>query len=341
MKTLFAALCVVGQLAVLAFMAAEREYILRTGETIYLRTAPVDPRDVFRGDYVRLDYEAARIRKEQWRGSPGVKRLEKGRRVYAKLRLLPGGLAEVDYLSDTMPAGPPYLAGRMTYTVSLDSAIQLLPVKFGIERYFLEQGKGREIENRLRNREGVQIPMKVELALSDNGTAVIRGHRWSRLGIGLEILRRPAPRRGDGSAPEPSQPASPKVRLTLRNVSSEPLSVVNPGADCGFELVPAEWSPRDYRQVERGCAAAAGAIGQTHLLQPGHDYAVDIDLSEPMWHVSTGKRTGEIGEVAEWNRFRLVYRSPDTYSPSTVRTDDRVWRGRLPSRAFNARGSVD
>ena len=45
------------QLLALAYIAAERELIFRTGRVIYLRTAPVDPRDAFRGDFVRLDYE--------------------------------------------------------------------------------------------------------------------------------------------------------------------------------------------------------------------------------------------------------------------------------------------
>lgn len=341
MKALFVALCVIGQVAVLGFMAGEREYILRTGATVYLRTAPVDPRDVFRGDYVRLDYEEARIRREQWHGSAGLVRLEKGRRVYAKLRLGPDRLAEIDYLSDVAPDEPPYLTGRMTYTVSLEGRSQILPVSFGIERYFVEQGKGRQIEARLGDRQGVQIPMEIELALAGNGTAVIRGHRWSRLGIQLEVLRRPQPRRSDDSVADPSQPQSPKVRLTLRNVSAEPLSLINPGADCGFELVAAEWVQRDYRQVDRDCAKAAGAIGQEHLLQPGQDYAVEIDLAEPPWHVSTDKKTGEIGKVARWNRFRLVYRSPDAYAPETGLSDARIWRGRLPSRAFNAQGYVD
>jgi len=340
MKALFAALCLVGQVAVLGFMAGEREYILRTGETVYLRTAPVDPRDLFRGDYVALDYEAARIGKEQWRGTPGLERLEKGRRVYAKLRLGPERLAEIDHVSDVAPGEQPYLAGRLTYGVTLTGTVLQLPVKFGVERLFVEQGRGREIEQKLGDRQGVQVPMEVELALAANGTAVIRGYRWSRLGTQLEVLRRPEPRRGDGSVADPSLPRSPLVRLTLRNVSTEPLSVVNPGPDCGFALMAAEWARQDYRQVERGCAGALANVPEEHVLKPGEDYAVEVDLAEALWHVTAGEKTDEIGKLAEWDRFRLVYRSPDAYAPGAA-LGARLWRGRLPSRAFNASGYVD
>jgi uncharacterized membrane-anchored protein len=47
---------VVMQVAMLGFMAGEREWIAKMGTRISLRTAPIDPRDPMRGDYVRLDY---------------------------------------------------------------------------------------------------------------------------------------------------------------------------------------------------------------------------------------------------------------------------------------------
>ena len=50
-------LVVAVQVAALAAVAIKREWIHGNGETVYLRTAPVDPRDLFRGDYVQLDYE--------------------------------------------------------------------------------------------------------------------------------------------------------------------------------------------------------------------------------------------------------------------------------------------
>ena len=54
-------LFVVAQVLVLAFMAGKREFIVHAGERIHLRTAPVDPRDLFRGDFVRLNYEVSSV----------------------------------------------------------------------------------------------------------------------------------------------------------------------------------------------------------------------------------------------------------------------------------------
>ena len=57
MRKAFILAAIILQVMVLAYMAGEREYILKNGKLIHLRTAPVDPRDLFRGDYVRLNYE--------------------------------------------------------------------------------------------------------------------------------------------------------------------------------------------------------------------------------------------------------------------------------------------
>ncbi|MBK6341440.1 MAG: GDYXXLXY domain-containing protein [Flavobacteriales bacterium] len=46
------------QLAVPAWMIAGRERVLSQGEVFKFKTAPIDPRDPFRGEYVRLDFEA-------------------------------------------------------------------------------------------------------------------------------------------------------------------------------------------------------------------------------------------------------------------------------------------
>ena len=48
------------QVLLLAELYADRALGLR-GETIRLRTVPVDPRDLLRGDYVILGYEISRI----------------------------------------------------------------------------------------------------------------------------------------------------------------------------------------------------------------------------------------------------------------------------------------
>ena len=50
MRKLLIVAAVAAQLLVLGWMAFEREWVVRTGRVVYLRTAPVDPQDPMRGD---------------------------------------------------------------------------------------------------------------------------------------------------------------------------------------------------------------------------------------------------------------------------------------------------
>jgi uncharacterized membrane-anchored protein len=58
--TLVIVLGILAQFALLASMLIRREYTLRHGEICRFETAPVDPYDAFRGQYVQLDYPAFR-----------------------------------------------------------------------------------------------------------------------------------------------------------------------------------------------------------------------------------------------------------------------------------------
>lgn len=340
MKLIFTVLVVVGQVAVLGFMAGEREYVLRYGETVYLRTAPIDPRDAFRGDYVSLSYEAAWVPRERWRGAAPADRIKSGTKVYAALTLGPDGVAEVASLGTSAPGEGLYLRGHVVYDYSGGKDNGPIQVRYGLEQYYVQQGRGREIEKRRGGRNDVQIPMEMDVAVGPRGTAVIRGYRWSRLGIGLEVVRAPRPQ-GNNVTPDPMRRDSAKLKVTLQNVSEAPLALANPGPDCGFELVPVEWSQRRAKPVARGCANLAPGIGEVRELAPGEAQVYEIDLAEPRWYVTLDGRTDEIGKLARWSRYRLVYRSPDSYAAAAGPGNPTLWRGRLPSRAFNGSGQID
>ena len=51
----------IGQSLFLGAMVWDRVSLLRSGDVVTLRTAPVDPRDIFRGDYVILNYDISRL----------------------------------------------------------------------------------------------------------------------------------------------------------------------------------------------------------------------------------------------------------------------------------------
>jgi uncharacterized membrane-anchored protein len=139
---------------------------------------PVDPRDLFRGDYVTLRYEITAITSQYWRD--GLSKITyditynnhiEGKKIYVVLKVDANDVADVLYASDKKPQkGELYIRGRINY---LESGGSLLYVKYGIEAYFVEQGKGQQLEQR-----GSNAPLReAEIALGRNGIAVIKGFR--------------------------------------------------------------------------------------------------------------------------------------------------------------------
>lgn len=347
MTRIFVPMAVALHVLVLAWMAGEREWILRTGQVVYLRTAPIDPRDLFRGDYIALQYEINTVRVEGLGPAAAGTVPDRSRHaiVYTRLRPAGEGLYEAAGASTTRPGEGPFIRGRTEdmWRLAWRGRSDGTAVKYGIEQLFVEQGAGRAIEERRGTRNQLQVPMEVEVALSPGGTAVIRGYRWSRLGMRLEVVRRPAPRRPDAlppHAPPPEGPLSPRLRITLANTSDAPLAVVDFGDHCAFQLVPADVAPPSPQAVSvPNCSAAKPAAADVIALAPGQAHSVELDLTEPRWHVLKDGRPVEIGALDGFARYRIEYRAPE---PDALPAEAKnVWRGRMASQAFNASGVVD
>jgi uncharacterized membrane-anchored protein len=317
---------------VLAVMAGEREYILSTGERIRLRTAPIDPRDPFRGDFVRLNYEISAIGSGQIRATVREHAKEKGYPVYAVLKKGEGDLYDLDYVTDEKPGDGIFLRGRISKDWRIVRRGGAVAVKYGIEQLFVEQGRGKDIERRWGTRDTLQVPMEVEVAVSSSGTAVIRDFRWSRLGMSLKMLRFHR-RDPNMNLDEVTEPLSPKLEISLQNVSDVPLIVVDPGNHCGFRLKTTARVTRQYRPAHEGCQDIRVYADDLIELAPGEAYTIELDLSEPRWHVSVDGHTGEIGRYANNDSFRIVYRAP---TAGLAVAGNREWKGKLPSSAFTA-----
>jgi len=337
----FVPVAVALQVLVLAWMAGEREWILRTGQVVYLRTAPIDPRDLFRGDFVALQYEINTVRVEALdpaaATAPDRKRHEV---VYTRLRPAGEGLYEAAGASTAPPSEGPFIRGRIedAWRFGWRGWAGGSAVKYGIEQLFVEQGAGRAIEKGRGSRDQLQVPMEVEVALSPRGTAVIRDYRWSRLGMRLEVVRRPAQRRPN--APPPEGPLSPKLRITLANTSDAPLAVVDFGDHCAFQLLPVDAAPpAPQSRLSTTCTAAKPTAADVIPLAPGVAHSVELDLTEPRWHVLQDGKPVEIGALQGFARYRIEYRTPE---PDALPAETKnVWHGRIASQAFNASGAVD
>jgi uncharacterized membrane-anchored protein len=331
------------QVCVLAFMAGKREFIVRAGRTVFLRTAPLDPRDLFRGDYVRLRYEISSVPFD--RASPEIveqyKKSRTGKTVYASLKE-EGGLAEIVSLSLEKPAGL-FIKGSVASPGGAWFSSGGIPVKYGIETYFVQQGKGLEMEKKLGSRSTVQVPLEMEVALAGDGAAVVKNHRWSPLGIGIEMIRTQQTGTVRQRGPEPGR-KSARFRITFKNVSDKPMAFVNMPGYCSLTLEPVASGQQEGGATipdRPVCAGLKPSAADVFVFQPDGSGTVDIDLAETEWQVLSKGTLVEPGELPGNERFRIVYHPPDAAACSHLENANIVWHGRIATAAFNGRGNVD
>lgn len=337
------------QVLALGYIAGEREWILHTGRTIWLRTAPVDPRDVMRGDYVRLDYEIARVDRALWRdGLTNRPQPVVGRgpetRVYASLRVDPQDLAEVTSLSDRQPQEGLFLRGKLDPAMSWTGSGA---VRYGLEAFFMEQGKAQDLENeRSQARRGV--PLNMEVAVGKNGIGVLKGYRWESLGIDVtfDTVRRTNSQTG---FPQP-QNLIIGAKVELKNHGPDPIAIVDLPGGRSFGLVcDARWLEPAYRWVGETNAIPAPEPRDVIVLQPNQGHTTQLDLTQPEWFV-TDIRTNATDRLPkpiqqlppDWNAgFRIRYSPPSTEACAKLPNAKLIWHGRLRSRWFSPVGNID
>lgn len=111
------------------------------GQEIKLRTVPVDPRDVFYGDYVTLAYPMSRADAKLWRGTNGLP--ERGDAVYTLL-VRKGEFYEPEGVyPKRIETGPDevMIKGRVEFAYGEE-----MWITYGLERYYIPQNTGRELE---------------------------------------------------------------------------------------------------------------------------------------------------------------------------------------------------
>jgi len=172
-RVLLYALAALIQVTAIGLIVYDRVRVLREGGDVALQTRPVDPRDFLRGDYVVLNYEISSLPAGALKDTPSEGR---GTPVFVKLVRRPSGFHEVVSVHTEPVAvadGEVLIRGRVTYGATCGTTHRLfcerLQVSYGIERYFVPQGEGREIE-RSRN-EG---KVSVVAAVTPAGRAAIK-----------------------------------------------------------------------------------------------------------------------------------------------------------------------
>lgn len=172
-------LTVVFWLLIFSGFIAYKEYTLRTGTEVMLKTLPVDPRDLFRGDYVTLNYEISTLDMEKLPSEESY--FYNDEPIYLALELKNGyGVPKKIYT--TPPEDGLYIKGKVkdviydwetdeSSNMTEEATIKELRVDYGIESYFVPEGRGMEIEKAQRTGK-TEVDAKV--IIDKYGNAVIK-----------------------------------------------------------------------------------------------------------------------------------------------------------------------
>ena len=153
----------VAQGLILIGMVAVQAAPLAVGQTVRLRVVPVDPRDLFRGDYVILNYELNDAVARALEGSARTGAAGPDRPVYVLLKPDADGVHHrAGAVSFERPDDGLYLLGRLTSRWRRSA-------RFGIEAFYVQEGEGLKLE-RLRNRGD----LSAEVAVAPWGQATLR-----------------------------------------------------------------------------------------------------------------------------------------------------------------------
>jgi uncharacterized membrane-anchored protein len=147
-KKLVAALCaaIAFQLLVLTGMYVSAALPLWTGTEIKIKTIPVDPRSMFRGNYARLRYEISQLDTELF---PDSSELRNGEVVFVTLKQGDKELYEYAAVTLDKPDSGIFLRGRIENR-HYEEKVKYFRIKYGIEAFFAAKEKALQLESDLR-----------------------------------------------------------------------------------------------------------------------------------------------------------------------------------------------
>ena len=306
------------QIIAVASIALSKEWLLSSGYPLVLQTAPVDPRDLFKGDYVQLEYAFSQLPLSLLAEDIVQHGLRKGQKVYLQLGETRQGVTQTGKAFSSPPAAERYLTGyvqahwpyhnfnradppKMTGQRSVNHP---LLVHYGIEQYFVEQGQGLEMEQIRGSRNNFQVPMLIQAALSDSGVAIIRSFSWANLAFKTEILKSP-----ERNAPDDQ--ASAVMRFTLMNRSEHPITLPLKSANCSFTLIPITSAPAEDGRFVAPRSECATDERSPVVLAGSETVAVDFDLNATHWQVLLKDQPTALGKLPWDYRYRIIYQGEE------------------------------
>jgi uncharacterized membrane-anchored protein len=153
---------------------------LWTGRVVTMKVVPVDPRDLFRGEYVRLNTASTQLHRRPaaagqsptWTvATPLDDVYEKSRRgslVYVQLTPTSEGDYAAASVSRKPAAGAINLRGRVIFGSSGFPGD--LHVDYGLDAFYMQEGSANRVEDAIRQHRDV----KMQVAIASSGQARIK-----------------------------------------------------------------------------------------------------------------------------------------------------------------------
>ena len=158
--------------AILGWMVWDRVSLLRNGREIVLPVTPVDPRSLFRGDYVILGYDISQVPAPAIANGSAPK---PGQKFYVTLERGADGAwkpVETAIVHPGASAGDRIvLQGRLDqHTWRRPRTAEPLRLRYGIESFFLPEDTGRDLEALVRDKK-----IAARIAVDSKGRVAIKG----------------------------------------------------------------------------------------------------------------------------------------------------------------------
>lgn len=144
---------------VIVLIVGYKEYILIQGTRVILKTDLVDARAMLRGDYVVLHYEISFLPLKKL--GDGAHEWKRGDKIFVSLEK-EGDAWIVSKTGKKRPEKGVYLQAKILRQVRGGYSVH-----YGIEKYFLPEGKGKTLEKLLAK------GLEVEVAIGLDGRGVI------------------------------------------------------------------------------------------------------------------------------------------------------------------------
>jgi uncharacterized membrane-anchored protein len=159
---------------ILTSMVAARVAHLKNGREIVLNIRPVDPRDLFKGDYVRLGFDISQASREQ------MKDFDAASNMPVHVLLEDAGAAGAWRIVSVTMTEPKVSASQIVLRATASGSGWL---RYGIERYYVPEGTGPKLEDQARTNK-----LSAIVAVNARGETAIKGLKLDGKTIHVEPL---------------------------------------------------------------------------------------------------------------------------------------------------------